>query len=273
MKIQFLLLMCFLVSCAHQDNRLGTSLDASSTASSSPSFSTPMELEEESLVESTPLVVIADQSPRSATKEELERTMQVAQFTEYDQNLKKTEVFFGTYEKAGLNPEKSFYEFSPSIIIKRNKKPAEFISWPELAKYGWVSAAQLPDKGHYWGFLDYQVEGRINEVMIIGSQDSGMTWTQYGSLKKNYFTDEFYAFTMGEDGHGTATIQRFGEGEDESKGFDIFTTKDFGKTWSEPVFHKSDVNFVNEFAEECSFSLKPTKKLPKECQIPLEMTK
>jgi hypothetical protein len=230
--------------------------------------------DEETPADSSPLVVVTEQTTRKATKEELQRSMQVVHFTEYDKNLKKSDVFFATYEPSGLKPDESFYEFGPAVIVKRDdKSPAEFISWPELIKYGWVSAAQLASKGYYWGFLDYQVEGLVNEVMIIWSSDSGKTWTQLSSLKKDYFADEFYAFTMDEEGNGSATIKRSGEGTDETKGFDIFTTKDFGKSWSLPVFHKSDVNLVNTFDEECAFGMKPTQKIPSDCAIPISIRK
>jgi hypothetical protein len=227
------------------------------------------EADEDAPADSSPLVVVSEQATRMASKEELQRSMQVVHFTEYDKDLKRSDLYFATYEPADLKPEESFYEFGPVIIVKRgDKTPAEFISWPELIKYGWVSAAQLASKGYYWGFLDYQVEGSVNEVMVIWSPDSGKTWSQLSSLKKDYFADEFYAFTMDEAGNGTATIKRSGEGTDETKGFDIFTTKDFGKSWAAPVFQKSDVNLVNTFDEECAFTMKPTTKIPADCAIP-----
>ena len=206
-----------------------------------------------------------------ATPEELSRSMQLAHFTEYDKDNKKTDLFFATYEPSGLNADNSFYEFGPSIIIKRgDKSPAEFLSWPELTKFGWVSAAQLPSKGYYWGFLDYQVEGLGSEVLIFWSRDSGKTWSQLSSLKKKAFSDEFYAFTVDELGSGTATIKRYGEGIDGTEGFDVYLTNDFGQSWSAPVFYKSVFNFVNTFGSKCSFSMKPTKRIPKDCALSLE---
>jgi hypothetical protein len=195
-------------------------------------------------------------------------------FIEYDKNLKKTEVFFSSYEKKDLDPEKSFYEFSPAIVVKRaDSENAEFITWNELAKYGWVGTAQLPEKGYYWGFLDYQVEGYASEVIVIASFDSGKTWIQLPSLDKDYFADEFYAFTMDENGSGTATIKRSGEGSDETKGFDIFKTSDFGRSWSSPYFQSSNVNFENLFDENCAFRMKPTKKIPRDCVVPIGIKK
>lgn len=245
------------------------SISCSNTPSSSILVS-----DEDGPVDPSPIVSVTEQKTRKATKEELERSMQIAHFTEYDKNLKRSDIFFATYEPSGLKPEDSFYEFGPVIIVKRDvKSPAEIVIWPELLKYGWISAAQLSSKGLYWGFLDYQVEGLVNEVMIIWSQDSGKTWSQLSSLKKDYFADEFYAFTMDEEGHGTATLKRSGEGTDETMGFDIFKTKDFGKNWSNPIFHKSDVNLINTFNDECTFSMKPTKKIPVDCAIPLNIRK
>ena len=200
-----------------------------------------------------------------ATKEELNRSMQMAHFSD-----NKSDLYFATYEPINLDSENSFYEFGPSIITNNHKSASKFISWPEFFKYGWVFTAQLPNKGYYWGFLDYQVEGPVHEIIVLWSKDSGLSWSELSPIEKNSYLDELYTFSVDENGSGSAIIKRFDEAGNGSAGFDVFKTSDFGQTWSTPVFSKSIFNFIDTSKTNCTFSMRATKLIPPECAIPLD---
>jgi hypothetical protein len=205
------------------------------------------------------------EATKEATKEELNRSMQIAHYRNNN-----TDLYFATYEPTNLDPENSFYEFGPSIIIIDHKTPTKFITWPEFFKYGWVFTAQLPSKGYYWGFLDYQVAGPGHEIIVLWSKDSGLSWGELSPIKKNSYLDEFYTFSMDEFGLGSAIVKRFDEGSNGSAGFDVFKTNDYGQNWSTPVFLKSVLNFIDTSKANCTFSMRATKLIPPECAIPLD---
>jgi hypothetical protein len=210
--------------------------------------------------ESSGTLELKPRTTHAATREEFGSSVSRASFMD---------LAFASYEPAELRGGKNTYVFRPAVAIKRGPgRPPEFTSWPELTGYDWVSAAELESKKFYWGFLDQNVEGLGSEVLVVWSQDGGKTWTQLPSLRKNHFSDEFYTFTMDEQGNGYAALKRSGEGPDPRRGFDLLSSSNFGKTWSDAGFVPTDAVSAEPMNPDCSFEMTPHKKIPQGCALP-----
>ncbi len=207
-----------------------------------------------------------------ATPQEMSRSMPGIHFSVVED--KSAEVVFASYEPEGLQGDDSFYGFRPAIIIKARPEAAPlFLSFPKLKSYDWTHASQLVSKGYFWGFLEFQVEGTAHEVPVVFSSDSGKTWSLQAFIPKHHFTDEFRDFGIDESGRGYIILKRSDVLAEKEWGFDVFTTQDFGKTWSRPKFYRNLTQAKNSEWSQCSFGMKMTAKLPKTCALPIKIGK
>lgn len=207
-----------------------------------------------------------------ATPAELSRSMPGIHFSVVED--KSAELVFASYEPTDLKGDEAFYGFRPAIIIKTTPQAAPlFVSFPKLKSYDWTHASQLVSKGYFWGFLEFQVEGTAHEVPVVFSPDSGKSWSLIALVPKNHFTDEFRDFGIDESGHGYLILKRSDALAEKEWGFDVFTTKDFGKTWSKPRFYRNLTEAKSADWSECRFGMQMTAKLPKACALPIKIGK
>lgn len=210
-------------------------------------------------------VAISSKSARAATSNELARSL--SRVSPAPQASDQSTIVFASHEPAGLAKSGRKYAFHPAIAIQRAKgQGTEFVSWPKLEGYDWVSAASSSDGKHAWGFLEHSVEGPGWEILVLWSEDGGRSWSQLPSLRKHHFSDVFHSFAMTAQGKGQAALRRTGEGDDGRRGFDVFVTLDFGRSWSHGEFVASDI-VVEEASEECVFGMEPTVTIPAECRL------
>jgi hypothetical protein len=207
-----------------------------------------------------------------ATPTEISRSMPGIHFGVVED--KSAEVVFASYEPTDLQGDDAFYGFRPAIIVKATPAAApHFVSFPKLKSYDWTHASQLVSKGYFWGFLEFQVEGTAHEVPVVFSSDSGKTWSLLAFIPKHHFTDEFRDFGIDESGRGYIILKRSDALAEKQWGFDVFTTQDFGKTWSEPKFYRNLTQAKNSDWSECRFGMQMTAKLPKGCALPIKIGK
>jgi hypothetical protein len=207
-----------------------------------------------------------------ATPAEISRSMPGIHFPSIED--KSAELVFASYEPTDLKGDDAFYGFRPAIIVKASPQAAPlFVSFPKLKSYDWTHASQLVSKGYFWGFLEFQVEGTAHEVPVVFSSDSGKTWSLIAQVPKHHFTDEFRDFGIDESGRGYIILKRSDALAEKEWGFDVFTTDNFGKSWSKPKFYRNLTQTKNAEWAACSFGMQMTPKLPKSCALPIQIGK
>jgi hypothetical protein len=205
---------------------------------------------------------------RPAQRSELQRTVPSVTLARDEKNA---ELVFVSYEPKELKAdEEDQYVFRPAIVLKKSKVDAtQFVVFDAFARYDWVGGAALPEKGLYWGLLEYQVEGTAHSLPLLSSKDGGQSWTVQAFVPKARFTDVFRSFGMDENGKGYVALEK----TDSEGSFYIVETADGGRHWSEPRFYRDMTASNKLLSPECAFSMTPVKKVRAKCGLPERLLK
>lgn len=108
----------------------------------------------------------------------------------------------------------------------------------------WQYAGRLSQGKWVYAILDNAVEAPGNDLSIVASDDSGVTWRHLANIGKPWYMTGLDRFTMDEQGHGTLSIYHDTSNQDPSRttrGYYTAITEDGGAHWSNYTVTECDL--------------------------------
>ena len=137
-----------------------------------------------------------------------------------------------------VNIERGPLQINPGIFVVRKGRYEFFdLSDGRFDNLGWVKGYISQDRKHLWAITDSIVESPAWNFNIIHSADGGASWVVAASIHKPSYQAGVDSFRMQPDGSGELTLL-YEDGGDVTNvpgGYYVYTTRDWGNSWSVPV--------------------------------------